>query len=131
MAGLAKEDGVAVSTEALASDFFRVLADHSRRLARGATHDTRDLATALVALLQQQEQARLSAHQAQAAAHPEAYATAASAATILSAQLVASCESPGSLRVVANWLSGAAHDVLAQARAASPASVPCPQPPHV
>ena len=91
MAGLAKEDGVAVSTEALASDFFRVLADQSRRLARGATHDTRDLATALVALLRKSRR----------------------------------------LRVVANWLSGAAHDVLAQARAASPASVPCPQPPHV
>ena len=111
-------------SETLATEFFRALANQARRLHLIATNDTVDLVVALEQFLQRQEAERLSDHRGQALAHPRAYAAAASDETALAVQLVSSCETPGGVRLVANWMSLAAHEVLASMRA--PDSTPSP-----
>ncbi len=112
-------------SEALATAFFRTLVDQSRRLHRRASHETAELVVALEALLQRQAAERLAEHRAWACANPVAYAAAAFRVTALAAQLVSSCETPGGVRLVANWMCLAAHEVLARIREpASDTSLP-------
>ena len=103
-------------SETLATEFFQTLADQSKNLHRRASNETVELVVALEQFLQRQEAERLSEHRGWALANPFAYAAAASDVTTLAAQLVNSCETPGGVRAVANWMSLAANEVLARIR---------------
>lgn len=103
-------------SETLATEFFQTLADQSRSLHLRASNETVELVVALEEILHRQEAERLSEHQGWALANPFAYAAVASDVATLAAQLVASCETPGGVRLVANWMSLAANEVLARIR---------------